>query len=313
MKPKRSWVVMWGSGLGDMLVIRPFLMALAKCQSNPPILLTTGRSFLPSVLQAMSLNVKISVFSNSLLGALQMVLQAPWGRPIYIGPHNTTKTRVLAYLLGLGRILHSKSKKPFIADAVADDIVLFRLAKKAAAYGPLPIFNQEFNKVNCELEDAIVVHCGAKSLWKTKCWPIDKWVQLLSLLNEISCRIILVGTEAERKQLEEIASNVSGQKPLILIHLNLSQLEHVIEMAKLVICHNSGIMHLALAHKRPSVVITGSSAHYWRAPYKWVENVVGPCDLGCNAYVCPKPELGGICIKGIEVDAVYSACMRLLT
>ena len=313
MKRKRNWAVMWGSGLGDILVIRPFLMALAENTLYQPLLLTTSRSYIPDVVNALSLNVKVKVFSNSFWGALQMFREAPGISRIYIGPHNTAKTKLLAYVIGAGRILHSTSVKSFIADAIADDIVSFGLSENAIPYGSLPIFKDKSNDNEYEFANSIVVHCGAKALWETTIWPIDKWIQLLSRLNKTNHQILFVGTERERKRIEAIASKISGPQPVILTNLSLMQLERIVGNAKLVICHNSGVMHLAIAYKRPTTVITGSSAHYWRAPYQWVENVTGPCDLGCNEYVCPKPELAGICIKGVEVDAVYSACMRLLT
>jgi len=72
-----------------------------------------------------------------------------------------------------------------------------------------------------------------------------------------------------------------------------------------VICHNSGVMHLAAMLGKTTLALTGSSATFWRPPYAHVTNLSsGACNLACNQYRCPVPFYRAKCIRELEVRDV---------
>jgi ADP-heptose:LPS heptosyltransferase len=203
----------------------------------------------------------------------------------------------------------------FVADGIVEDMVALGLADQTPSpYGSLPIFTgAPVSGVGEPTSAYLLLHPGSRSDWQTKSWPKARWRALIENLCGAGWPLELVGTAAERDGLESLLPRrVAAGTVDLHTDGSLARLEHQIAHAAGVICHNSGIMHLALAYRRPTVVLTGSSSRQWRASYPQVFNLdSGRCGLACNRRHCPVPGFRARCIRLLTLEAVVEACFSL--
>ena len=87
-----------------------------------------------------------------------------------------------------------------------------------------------------------------------KKWPIDRWAETGRSLTARGYRIALPwGTEGERREGEQIAALVPGA--IVLPKLTVTECAHCIEASALVVGMDTGLVHLAYALGRPTVMI----------------------------------------------------------
>jgi hypothetical protein len=303
-------VVLWGGGLGDALVLRPLLQAWRE-RGLVPLLASTA-SHAPGVIDALELQARSLTLPPRPFEALAALRRLQPIDLLYLSPYSPWKTRLLARLAGARRLWLSRPRAAdqFVADVVCADVAALGLATGAVApYGRLPLFRAP--DVAPVPSGALLVHPGSRSNWHTRRWPTQRWIELLQALRrETDTPIVAVGTAAERDILDALCAAVPG----LSAHseLSLAQLEAGLARAALVVCTNSGVMHLALAHRRPTLVLTGASARFWRPPYPQVRNLdSGRCNLACNRPRCPVPGYDARCIKALDSATVLAAARAL--
>jgi hypothetical protein len=304
--------------LGDILVVRPLLLALCAHLERPPYFFTTA-NHLDGLFQSLDLPVDLHVLPTAPLDALRLFrrlkVRFDW---IYLGPHPRLKTRLLAEVVGARRIwsVRHLDAERFIGEQVLADVRDLGLAGTAA--GTLP-YGGEWGAAAARAGDGayLVLHPGAKGRWQTKQWPEEKWRALMGYLLETSgLRLILVGTPGEQPMLEGLSAGIpEGLRTRVSVRCDyaLADLAVCLRGSRGVICHNSGVMHLAAMLGKPTLALTGSAPLHWRPPYANVQNLdSGLCSLACDQYRCPVPFYQARCIRGLELDAVALAARRLL-
>ena len=308
------FALFWGGGLGDVMVARPLLMALAARLEHRPYFFTTA-SHLEGLFEALGLDVELHVLPSAPGEALRrfrsLEVKFDW---IYLGPRPRIKTRMLARIVGAKRIwsVRHADTDPFLGDQILADVRALGLAgtdpRTALPYGgdwgpPAPPSHGPY----------LVLHAGAKGRWETKQWPEQKWTTLLDrLLDTTGMELLLVGTPAERSMLE---ASVQGRGARVRVQtgFSLPELAASLRGSRGVICHNSGVMHLAALLGKPTVVLTGSSPRHWRPPYAHVLNLdSGRCGLACDQYRCPVPFYHARCIRELDVETVMHAVQARL-
>ncbi|EQD75241.1 lipopolysaccharide heptosyltransferase II [mine drainage metagenome] len=263
----------------------------------------------------MGLPIQRLLLPGAPLDALYAVRRAGHFDRVYSGPHSRWRTRWLARAVDADQYgpHHPHGDGRFLADVIAADVAAMGWTEKPPPpYGSRPLFPSPPGQADPDLPDEpyLIAHPGCKTGWETKNWPMDRWSALLHELTRAGWRVRLVGNPNEYEALHVLSESLSAPRQ-VTIHTDwpLWQLERAIATARGVVCHNSGIMHLALAYLRRTIVLTGSSAPYWRAPYEWVRNLTsGDCDLACNRYRCPVPGFRARCIRNLEVGRVVAAC-----
>jgi hypothetical protein len=315
---KDRFALFWGGGLGDILVVRPLLLALAAHLERPPYFFTTA-NHLEGLFQALDLPADLHVLPAAPLDALRLFrklgVRFDW---IYLGPHPRLKTRLLAEVVGARRIWNVRhlDAERFIGEQVLADVRDLGLAGTPAATLP---YGGEWgpNAVRGGDGGYLVLHPGAKGRWQTKQWPEEKWRGLITwLLGASGLRLILVGTPNEQPMLEGLAVGVPAslrQRVELRTDYSLAALAECLRSSRGVICHNSGVMHLAAMLGKPTLVLTGSAPLHWRPPYANVQNLdSGECSLACDQYRCPVPFYKARCIRELDLDTVTAAVRTLL-
>jgi heptosyltransferase-2 len=163
---------------------------------------------------------------------------------------------------------------------------------------------------NLDLNKFIVLFPG--SVWKTKQWTTEGFTQLALQLEAQNYNIVLMGSEGEKQICSSIAVglkreiNLAGRYSLWESLLFLSA-------AKLVVCNDSGSMHMAAFANVPTVAVFGPTVlsqgfRPWQNRAVVVENEKLKCrPCGKHGHkACP---LGHHeCMKSISSALVFSAC-----
>lgn len=113
------------------------------------------------------------------------------------------------------------------------------------------------------LPGASIVHPGAKS--PERRWPVDRFGQVARYLSGAGHTVAVTGSTAERGLADEVVAaaglpagrNLAGRLPL-------AGLAALVAAARLVVCGDTGMAHLATAYGVPSVVLFGPTP-----PTRW--------------------------------------------
>jgi len=103
----------------------------------------------------------------------------------------------------------------------------------------------------------VAIHPGSGS--ESKNWPLEQWSQLIaSLLRDaMAPSLVIVGGEADQKQLRSLESVWRDQNVAFAENLPLPELAAVLSRCALFIGHDSGISHIAAAAGTPCVLLFG--------------------------------------------------------
>ena len=312
--------ILWGGGLGDLLMIRPLLAAVHSEAKIESYLLTTASHVAGLFREFCGPTAVVQLPRKA--GSLPPVIKK-WRRffdLLYLGPYPNLKTRMLARLLQPEKIwsrLHRQAS-PFMLEQVLCDCAELGLQHQSQktdfrSFLPWPVAPaaQPF----ADERPFLVLHAASKQRWETKCWPAEKWSRLTEqLLAATRLGVCFTGIGAEEGLIRSITAGLpAGSQERIGIFLNqsLQDTAALIDAGSGVICHNSGILQLSAMLGKKTLCLTGSSAPYWQPPYAWVKNITsGACGLACNRYTCPVPFYRAKCIRALSVEDVWVGLRR---
>lgn len=123
---------------------------------------------------------------------------------------------------------------------------------------------------------------------------------------------IFTGSSAESALVDEIRSASGVECHSLAGQLNLAEMAALLELSPLLICNNTGPIHLAAATGTPTVdlyALTNPQHGPWMVPCHVLFNDV-PCRY-CYKSVCP--EAHHACLQGIPPSQVVDAAIDLLT
>jgi ADP-heptose:LPS heptosyltransferase len=107
----------------------------------------------------------------------------------------------------------------------------------------------------------VVVHPGAAS--GSRRWPIDRWAQVAAHLADEGHPVVVTGVPDEASLCAELAAAHPGIEDACGEH-TLAGLAELAGSARMVLCGDTGIAHLATAFGTPSVLLFGPTA-----PDRW--------------------------------------------
>ena len=152
-----------------------------------------------------------------------------------------------------------------------------------------------------------VIAVAPGSNWFTKRWPAEYYEELVAKLNNKNYGIIFIGSDIER----EICENIKPNNNFINLagELNLLESAALIKKCDLMICNDSGAMHLANAVNTDVFVFFGPTVQSIGYPPIGNNDHVFEIDLECRpcsshgTKECPLKHHN--CMKFIEAETVF--------
>jgi ADP-heptose:LPS heptosyltransferase len=112
---------------------------------------------------------------------------------------------------------------------------------------------------------AVVVHAGAASAARR--WPEERFAEVAGWATRAGARVVLTGSESERPIVERVRRLAGLPRDSCLAgRTDLAALAAVVADARLVVCGDTGVAHLATAYGTPSVVLFGPTPPAWWGP-----------------------------------------------
>lgn len=117
----------------------------------------------------------------------------------------------------------------------------------------------------CELADSgvadglsnghyLCVHPGARS--RDKCWPPQLFAQVADrLADEFGLSVVLTGSASEANLAAAVASHMRTPAIDAAIPLSIGAMAALMSRARLLLCNDTGVSHIAAGLKLPSVVV----------------------------------------------------------
>ncbi|WP_122818877.1 glycosyltransferase family 9 protein [Nocardioides pantholopis] len=119
---------------------------------------------------------------------------------------------------------------------------------------------------------AVVVHPGAAS--GARRWPAARYAAVAQWALAAGARVVVTGGDAERPLALQVCRLAGLPETACLAgRTNLCELAALVASARLVVCGDTGMAHLASAYRTPSVVLFGPTP-----PQRWGPPADGPHD-----------------------------------
>jgi len=141
-----------------------------------------------------------------------------------------------------------------------------------------------------------------------KCWPIEYYGELANRLLAEGNQVWLFGSPKDQPSCAAIADiapdviDLSGKTKLV-------DVVDLIALCRLVVCNDSGLMHIAAATGRHVVALYGSSTPDYTPPLTKQADICysGLSCSPCFERECPRGDLQ--CLRDITVDVAFKHCL----
>ncbi len=156
----------------------------------------------------------------------------------------------------------------------------------------------------------VVVH--PEAWWPTKMWSAEFFGAVIDgLVTQWDARVVLTGAPSAGDMAGRIIASCARPPVSLVGRTGLRELAELLRRAAVVICPDTGAMHLAAAVGTPVVALFGPTAP-WRTGPKGEGHRVVRLDLTCSPCfkkVCPDPK----CMTQISPAAVLDQVGSILT
>ncbi len=178
------------------------------------------------------------------------------------------------------------------------------------------------SKVGAFHQADLPVTVAPGAAWQTKKWMPERFAGVCDrLISDLGATIALLGGPDEKTLAQEIINQMASPKQNLFNFAGESSLLEsaaILRGASLHLANDSGLTHIATAFNCPVVALLGPTAKPTVFHPKFTEHrIVEDADLRCRPCThmgrkrCP---LGHFhCMKNITPDAVFAACMELVT
>lgn len=154
----------------------------------------------------------------------------------------------------------------------------------------------------------IGLHPGAKDRFKK--WPEEHFIEVGNRLTQhLGCQIIVTGSGEEKELVERIASKIDGARPAVG-NLSLGALGALIRRFSLMICNDTGPMHIAFAMNTPTVALFVPTDPRLCGPHLARRHHVIAKKKSCSPCLRKKCQ-DAFCLLQISPDEVYDAAIKL--
>jgi heptosyltransferase III len=160
-----------------------------------------------------------------------------------------------------------------------------------------------------------IIHPGAGKHGDRRAWEAGNYVQIADYIaDKYKLKVILTGSKEDHKWAQDIADSTEQKSINIAGKTSLSEFIAIVENASLVICGNTGAMHIAASFDRPLVALHGPTDVVKWGPWS-KNNVIVKANMDCQPCSSLGFEYGcrnNTCMTSISIDEVKSAVDKLL-
>jgi lipopolysaccharide heptosyltransferase II len=160
------------------------------------------------------------------------------------------------------------------------------------------------------LRPYVVVHPGATAA--SRRYPAQRFgIAAQSIVEATGCQVVFIGGADEQPLIAEAQLRMDAPGVSLAGQLSLGELAALIAGAQVIVCNNSGPVHIAAAVGTPVAVLyalTNPQHTPWRVPSHVLNHDV-PC-RNCLESVCPEKHHD--CLERVEPDAVVQAALDLI-
>ena len=161
----------------------------------------------------------------------------------------------------------------------------------------------------------ILVHPGSRSAFRM--WPAENFARVCDLAqDELGAQVFVVAGPSEQTMVAEIRRHAKTHLVALNSTLSIPQFAALAAQFDLMLCHDSGPMHVAAAVGTPVVALLGSQNPVLFAPSGTGHTVLQP-PLPCRTCVAPLRCMPGdsyhnYCVRNLTVDRVWEAVRKKL-
>ena len=160
-------------------------------------------------------------------------------------------------------------------------------------------------------DNLAVVHAGAQL--PSRRWPIERFAEVADALARLGLVIVLTGSEAEQLVVRELQLAMRETPINLCGRTGLFELGALIERARLVVCNDTGLSHIAAALRVPSLVISsGADVERW-APRDAQRHRVLWHDVACRPCAFRTCPYDHGCARGVQAADAVTQATDLLT
>ena len=322
------------SWIGDTIMAQPLFERLRARHSDLQLDALAPRWVAP-VLRRMD---AITDLVDSPFGHRQVSLKARWRLArelaargydaVYVLP-NSLKSAVVPFLAGIPRRVGFTGESRYglinvrhTLDKKALPLMVERFAQLAEAPGsPLsrPVSHPQLRStvedqqktladLGLERPARVVAFCPGAEYGPAKRWPAAHFAALAKLLAADGYAIWLFGSPKDHAVAEEIARLAPGLCRNLCGSTALDQAIDLLALADLVVCNDSGLMHVAAALGRPIVALYGSSSPGFTPPLTERADILS-LRLDCSPCFKRECPLGHLdCLNKLLPTQVHAAC-----
>jgi len=257
--------------IGDVILITPLIKAVRSLYPNALI----DALVVPACASLLANNPHLhAVISypkrkNALWTMLQMIKRLRNNLyDLAISPHSSGRTHLLLYFskipirIGFDRslfpwLLTAKIPHPVGIHKIEKNLKLLSLISKQEFSRQSELFPapQDFataDELLKPLKPKSVIAMAPGSIWATKCWPLEHYKQLAKQLMEADFGIVLIGGAGDKDKCSAVEQYLLANNPAASVvnlagKTTLLESAAVISKAKLMICNDSGALHIANA------------------------------------------------------------------
>ncbi len=205
--------------------------------------------------------------------------------------------------------------KPLVDTFDIDDVI--KLAGSLSCYIDDELYNNTKYYYSTVTKQKKVIAIAPGSVWATKRYPAEYYVEVANKLVDMGYDIALFGSKEDRQSLDEFKSLFTGDYYDYAEKTSLSDLPAFLANSSALICNDSGTMHIAVACNVPCVSIFGATTTYLGfAPYDDKSVVVENTSLDCRpcgkhgGKTCPQKHFK--CMLDVKPSKVVDAVVTIL-
>lgn len=153
------------------------------------------------------------------------------------------------------------------------------------------------------------------ALWRCKCWPIERYVELGRRLLDAGLaggRLLILAAGEERDQIQPLLDAFEGDRRVTWPRTTIGQMMAVVAAAALVVSNDSAPLHMAVGFDRRLVTVFGPTDPALAGPYRRDDCVVQPEGIGPDDMKRYRHHYDQRLIARVSVEAVWAKVVEQL-